>query len=192
MLTPNQLLRLGAAAQAAVACEHETGLPAEITVAQWALESGWGSAAPGNNCFGIKEYAGCHGRQLLHTVEWFTDSELQWFLSKGDGRTAELVHPVQTDKRGAHKYAVQDWFSTFASLGDCFAKRAAMWDKGPYAKAADQYRQDNDLVSLVRNIAPIYAKDPAYADQVLAIIRQSDVQAAWQTAQREVTNNATA
>lgn len=179
-------------ATAALDAQQKTQCPGLLMIAQCGIETGWLHSAPQNNCFGIKEYAGCHGRQLLHTVEWFTDSELQWFLSKGDGRTAELVHPVQTDKRGAHKYAVQDWFSTFASLGDCFAKRAAMWDKGPYAKAADQYRQDNDLVSLVRNIAPIYAKDPAYADQVLAIIRQSDVQAAWQTAQREVTNNATA
>jgi flagellum-specific peptidoglycan hydrolase FlgJ len=59
MLTPSQLDRLAAAAQSACLCEQTTGLPAEITVAQWAIESGWGASAPGNNCFGIKAYPGC-------------------------------------------------------------------------------------------------------------------------------------
>jgi flagellum-specific peptidoglycan hydrolase FlgJ len=33
---------------------HATGVPASVTIAQAADESGWGSAAPNNNLFGIK------------------------------------------------------------------------------------------------------------------------------------------
>jgi hypothetical protein len=65
MLTPSQLQRLASAAKSAFACEQRTGLPAETTVAQWALESGWGARAPDNNCFGIKAYSGCQVRQFV-------------------------------------------------------------------------------------------------------------------------------
>ena len=58
MLTPLQLVRLAAAANSAVLCEQSTGLPAEITVAQWAIESAWGASAPGNICVGINAYPG--------------------------------------------------------------------------------------------------------------------------------------
>lgn len=40
--------------QAAEAVEKAYGVPALLTLAQAALESGWGSHAPGNNFFGIK------------------------------------------------------------------------------------------------------------------------------------------
>ncbi|MCU6797985.1 glycoside hydrolase family 73 protein [Paenibacillus sp. WQ 127069] len=38
----------------AVAEQRRTGVLASITIAQGAIESGWGAAAPGNNLFGIK------------------------------------------------------------------------------------------------------------------------------------------
>jgi len=41
-------------AGAAQDCQRKTGIPASITLAQAALESGWGKEAAGNNLFGIK------------------------------------------------------------------------------------------------------------------------------------------
>lgn len=38
----------------AVSEQRRTGILASITIAQGAIESGWGAAAPGNNLFGIK------------------------------------------------------------------------------------------------------------------------------------------
>ncbi|MCU6797012.1 glucosaminidase domain-containing protein [Paenibacillus sp. WQ 127069] len=38
----------------AVSEQRRTGILASITIAQGAVESGWGAAAPGNNLFGIK------------------------------------------------------------------------------------------------------------------------------------------
>jgi flagellum-specific peptidoglycan hydrolase FlgJ len=171
-------------AAAAFVAQEKTGCPGLLLIAQCALETGWLKSAPENNCFGIKEYPGCYDRQLLHTIEWFTDAEREWFL-RINGRTAELINPVQTAAHERHKYSVQDWFAAFQTLGDCFAKRAEMWDRGPYAPAAEAFKVDSDLPKFVRSIAPIYATDPGYADQVLAIIRQSNVQAAWAEAQRQ-------
>ena len=44
-----------AAAQSAAA---KWGIPASVSLAQWALESGWGAHCPGNNPFGIKAMTG--------------------------------------------------------------------------------------------------------------------------------------
>jgi flagellum-specific peptidoglycan hydrolase FlgJ len=70
---------------------------------------------------------------------------------------------------------VQDWFSTFATLGDCFTRRAMMFPEGRYAPAARAYRETANLEAFVRTIAPIYATDPHYADAVLAIARAPEV-----------------
>jgi flagellum-specific peptidoglycan hydrolase FlgJ len=177
MLDSHRTNNLELITQAAVASEKATGCPAELQVAQCILETGWLAHAPGNNCFGIKSYPGAFGRQLLFTREWFTDAECDRFLALGDGRTAEPAAPVQTDAHGRKLYKVQDHFATFATLGDCFARRAAMWDKGRYAPFATAYKTDKDLVRLVRGIAPIYATDPAYAESVLKLIGCDDVQA---------------
>jgi flagellum-specific peptidoglycan hydrolase FlgJ len=165
-------------ARAAVDAEGQTGCPAELMAAQCILETGWLAAAPENNCFGIKSYAGNFGRQLLRTKEWFTDEQLRHFLALGDQRHAEMDAAVPPRSDGRKRYAVWDWFATFKDLGDCFAKRAAMWDKGPYSKAATAFKQGGGLEDLVRGIAPVYATDPKYADSVLGIIHQRDVQTA--------------
>ena len=42
---------------AAQAAQTQYRVPASVSVAQWAFESGWGAHAPGNNPFGIKTTA---------------------------------------------------------------------------------------------------------------------------------------
>jgi flagellar protein FlgJ len=166
-MTPEQSKTILEIATAAVACERACGCPAAVPAAQCIIESGWLKHSPGNNCFGIKAYAGCSGKQLLRTEEWFTDSEVQKFLAGADGRDADLIQPVQQNSRGAKRYRVRDWFATFETLGDCFAKRAAMFTAGRYAPFLERYKQTGDLEAFVRGFAPIYATDPEYADKVL-------------------------
>ena len=182
MLTAGQLQHLTLAAAEARKCETATGIPAEMIVAQWAIESAWGEKSPGNNCFGIKQYAGAAGRQLLSTTEWFTGVELARFLASGDDRTANLAQPIQSNSKGRQKYLVQDWFATFPALSTCFAKRAALFNTGVYAPFAAAYRQSHDFPALVRGIAPKYATDPGYATQVLAVANMTQVKAAIATA----------
>jgi hypothetical protein len=53
---------------AAQKAQAETGVPASVTLGQWAVESGYGAHAPGNNAFGIKAKPG-EPSQLLWTHE---------------------------------------------------------------------------------------------------------------------------
>lgn len=176
MPTEEQLLTLRTQiAPAAFSAARLTGIPAEFICAQAILESGWLKHAPGNNCFGIKSYAGEQGRQLLDTKEWFTDDELARFLARGDERTASLVQPVQIRPSGRKLYQVKDWFATFARLSDCFKKRALLFTEGRYAHFTRNYRETGNLEAFVRGIAPIYATDPQYADKVLEIARMKAV-----------------
>ena len=148
MLSATQLLRLKQAAHDALFCEADTKLPAELTIAQWALESGWGEHQPGNNCFGIKAYEGCYGIQSLLTTEVI-------------GGNSEKVY--------------RD-FATFPSLTECFRKHAQLITaERPYAAAWSQYLQSKNVENLVRRIAPIYATALNYADRLLAIVHMEAV-----------------
>jgi flagellar protein FlgJ len=155
MLTRPQLERLSAAAESACLCEQTTGLPAEITVAQWAIESGWGAAAPGNNCFGIKAYPGCQ-------IQRFPTHE----VVDGESKTLTLE------------------FAAFDSLQACFEKHARLITCGaPYARAWANFAASKDLVSLINEVAPVYATDPGYADKLREIISMHEVQAALKSFQ---------
>ena len=60
MATPEQIARLHAAVPAAQAAQRKWGVPAPVTLAQWILESSWGTsklATSANNFFGIKAAA---------------------------------------------------------------------------------------------------------------------------------------
>lgn len=151
MLNPTQLKALDDAAGQALACEKATGCPAALTVGQWALESGWGKYSPGNNCFGIKFYSGAYGMQKLATHEYVRGKEYE----------NNLV------------------FATFESLEKCFEKHTELLTSGaPYRMVWARYLVSKDPEQLVRDMAPIYATDPHYADSVLAVMHMADVQAA--------------
>jgi flagellar protein FlgJ len=148
MLSPLQKERLRSAAQSAVTSERATGVPAELTVAQWVLESKWGAHAPGNNCFGIKAYRGCYGVQLLQTIE--------------------VVNGVRTP--------ATEEFATFPTLQDCFAKHASLFTSAkPYATAWAQFQASHDMTAFVQQIAPVYATDPSYGNMLLRIMAMPEV-----------------
>jgi flagellum-specific peptidoglycan hydrolase FlgJ len=148
MLSPAQIVLLRQAALSAVEGERKAGVPAELTVAQWALESKWGSRQPGNNCFGIKAYPGCFGVQLLQTFE--------------------VVNGVRVP--------LVERFATFPSLAACFVKHASLFTSGkPYAQAWAQYREARNLEVFIRQVGAIYATDPHYAEILLKIIAMPEV-----------------
>jgi flagellar protein FlgJ len=123
-------------------------VPAELTISQWVLESGWGGHQPGNNCFGIKSYAGCFGVQELKTVE--------------------VIRGVSTVVAGN--------FATFPSIESCFEKHAALFTTGAaYAAVWAEYLKTRDTQTLIRQVAPIYATDPAYASKLLQVIAMQEV-----------------
>lgn len=62
---------------AAKACQKATGVPASVTLAQGALESGWGERAPGNNLFGIKADSSWKGSTIsFPTTEYINGKKV--------------------------------------------------------------------------------------------------------------------
>jgi flagellum-specific peptidoglycan hydrolase FlgJ len=117
-----------------------TGVLASITIAQGALESGWGASAPGNNLFGIKGSG-----QLQETQEYING---HW-LNVVDG------FRVYDDWHGS----VQD-HSQFLIENGRYA-RAGFLDRcaeNDYVGAANSLQNAG------------YATDPNYAEKLIAII----------------------
>jgi flagellum-specific peptidoglycan hydrolase FlgJ len=56
-------------APGAISTMHTRGILASLSISQAALESGWGSHAPGNNLFGIKANGFKGATQILTTTE---------------------------------------------------------------------------------------------------------------------------
>lgn len=177
MLNTNQLNNLREAAKSAVACELTTGVPCELTIAQWALESGWGDHSPGNNCFGIKHYTGAFGKQLMSTTEYFTLAQAEEWLKKSMGRLLTVVESI-VDEKGRRKYLAKDWFASFENLVDCFVKHSEILIKGVYGNLLGTYKLTKDLNTYIEGVAHIYATDPDYHKKIMSLISKPEVQAA--------------
>lgn len=152
-VTPEQLAHLGANDKkrffevlkpAAVAAEEKYGVPWQVTLAQVALESGWGKHGIGGyNVFGIKG-SGPAGSVVKSTKEW---------------RNGRYV----TENARFAKY--HDYFEAVMEHGKLF-------HNGYYKKAMAQFPRDRDPIAFAQNIQGIYATDPHYAKNIIGLMRQ--------------------
>jgi len=159
-------VRLQQVAQIAVALEAQTGCPAQLLIAQWALESKWGAKPAGNaNFFGIKK-ADRHDKCCTVT-------------------TREVVNG---------KSVVQDLeFADYDSLADSCRDYAWLITNGsPYHVAWAQYQKDRDLHALIAAVASKYATDPQYAFLATTVAGQTNVAQAIAGARQEGSANAKA
>jgi flagellum-specific peptidoglycan hydrolase FlgJ len=141
--------RLNEVARIAVRLEQETGCPAQLMIAQWAIESAWGAKPVGHaNYFGIKK-ADRHTKCCTLT-------------------TREVING---------KSVVENLeFADYDSLEDSCRDYAWLITHGaPYHTAWQQYQSDHDLRALIAVIARVYSTDPAYAGLVNAIAGQPNV-----------------
>ncbi len=141
--------RLNEVARIAVRLEQETGCPAQLMIAQWAIESAWGTKPVGHaNYFGIK---------------------------KADRHTKCCTVPTHEVING--KPVVENLeFADYDSLEDSCRDYAWLITHGaPYHTAWARYQQDHDLQALIAAVAHLYATDPAYAVLVSAIAGQPNV-----------------
>ena len=151
--------RLAEVARIAVRLEVETGCPARLLIAQWALESEWGARPAGRaNFFGIKKAA---RHEKCCTVT-----------------TREVING---------KSVVQNLeFADYDSLeGSCRDYAWLITHGAPYLVAWRRYQKDRDLPALVGAVAGTYATDPKYASLASAIARQANVATAIDTARNE-------
>jgi|SRR5581483_7728543 flagellar protein FlgJ len=148
--------RLAEVARIAVRLEAETGVPARMLVAQWAIESRWGAKPAGNaNYFGIKR-APRHQKCCTVTTHEVVEGK-------------DVVLALE--------------FADYDSLEDSCRDYAWLITQGaPYREAWRRYRETRDLPSLIESVVRLYATDPNYARLVKQIAEQAEVAAAIEAA----------
>jgi len=141
--------RLNEVARIAVRLEQETGCPAQLMVAQWAIESAWGEKPVGHaNYFGIKK-AERHTKCCIVTTREVINGK-------------SLVEHLE--------------FADYDSLEESSSDFAWLITQGsPYRAAWAQYERDRKMGSLMVAVARSYATDPAYANLIESIAGQPNV-----------------
>lgn len=127
---------------AAIESERAFGVPAELTLAQAALESGWArSPIGGYNIFGIKG-SGPAGKTSVDTKEFLKG---QW---------------VQ----------IKDGFAKYHNFYEATKEHGELFHNGYYDKAVKQFATDRSTYAFIDNIQGIYATDPKYSQKIKSII----------------------
>lgn len=144
---------------AAVALENVYKIPALFTIAQSALETGWGKKAPANNMFGIKadkNWTG--GKVLVETDEYFPT---------GDKVFPNIISIEFIPSINQYRYRVQDWFRAYNSPLESFNDRAQFFLRKRYEKAflySDPYNFAREIA------AGGYATNPNYYTLLASLI----------------------
>jgi flagellum-specific peptidoglycan hydrolase FlgJ len=133
---------------AAQNAERTWGIPASVSLAQWALESGWGKHMPpgSNNCFGMKARVG-----------------------KGD----KLVTVPTREVIGGRSVVVNAPFRVFATIADAFLAHGELLARAPVYAGARAHLPD--AIAFAMALTGVYATDPKYGQLLLSIIRGSSM-----------------
>ena len=129
------------------ACQRTAGIPASFTIAQAALETGWGSRVRGNNLFGIK-------------------ADRSWKGPTVDVPTHEVVN--------GKSIAIVAKFRAYPSWAACIEDRARFFLSMPrYARCFAEHTG----AGWARAVAAAgYATDPNYADTLVSIMDGRELQ----------------
>ena len=140
----------------ALETERKTGISHLFTLAQAALESGWGERTFGNMLFGVKASKDTpeNKRQLLLTTEVLNSPNMKHLFP--------LVVSVKMLHNGKWLYRVKDWFRKYDTPEECFTDHAQFFFKNKrYAKAllvkADPYKFAEEVAKAGYATAPDYA-----------------------------------
>jgi len=166
--------RLKEVAGIAAALERQTGCPAQLLIAQWAIESQWGEKPVGHaGYFGIKRAARHTKFCVVTTHEVFTPPQLAAWNRQHSGVPARVT---ETLPDGRVRVELDDQFADYDSLeASCEDYGWLITNGQPYRIAWAQYQQDKNLNELISTVARKYATAPQYAEMVEAIAVQSNV-----------------
>lgn len=144
--------------------ERKTGISAKAILAQAALESGWGKAAPGNMFFGVKDTDGINGNeQLITTTEYSRRADLKFPVIIS-------ITPVVRNGQKWFKYVVKDYFRKYHTPEECFTDHANFFFKNPRYKKALEVK--HDPYKFAEAIAAAgYATDPNYASTLKQLVK---------------------
>lgn len=127
----------------AKAIEEKWGVPAEVVVAQAALESAWGKKVKGNSYFGVK------GKGSQGSVNFAT-------------------HEVINGK----KISINDNFASYSGFGDAANGYGEFLNKNKRYREAFKYK-DNPVEFAKAVAKAGYATDPEYANKLTSIIKSN-------------------
>jgi flagellum-specific peptidoglycan hydrolase FlgJ len=142
-MTPEQFIAI--MLPAAQAAQATTRIPAAFSVAEAALESGWGAHCPGNNLYGVKADASWHGPVVSEC-------------------TREVIHGADTHIT-ANFRAYPSWQASFEDHGRFLDPTVNPRYAPAYLTSTPQ-----DFARAVA--AAGYATDPNYADKIIQIMEQ--------------------
>ncbi|MES2779875.1 MAG: glucosaminidase domain-containing protein [Bacteroidota bacterium] len=136
--------------------EKKTGISAIAILAQGALESGWGSVAPGNMIFGIKDTDGVNGNEQLLTTTEYSRSATAKFPR------IQKVTPVLKNGQKWFNYMIKDYFRKYDTPEGSFTDHAKFFlTNSRYAEAlkvkADPYKFIDAIAKAGYATAPDYA-----------------------------------
>ncbi|PZO33186.1 MAG: peptidoglycan hydrolase [Flavobacteriaceae bacterium] len=148
----------------ALITQEKVGISAIAILAQAALESGWGKAAPGNMYFGVKDTDGINGNeQLLTTTEYSRRADLKFPVILS-------ITPVVVNGVKMFKYKVKDYFRKYKSPEESFTDHAQFFLKNKRYASALAVR--NDPYKFIDEIAKAgYATSPDYAKTLKSVAK---------------------
>jgi flagellum-specific peptidoglycan hydrolase FlgJ len=166
--------RLNEVAHIAVRLAQVTGCPAQLLIAQWAIESKWGEKPVGHaNYFGIKRAARHTKWCTVPTQEVFTPAQLETWDHQ---HAASPARVITTLPDGRLRVEIYDEFADYDSLDASCQDYAWLITQGePYHRAWQQYQRDKSLADLIGRVAQNYATAPGYAELSEKIATQSNV-----------------
>ena len=142
--------------------EAYTGISSVFTLAQAALESGWGEKAIGNNFFGVKanRTTPMNKKQLITTKE----------VLKTNSAYFPEIFSIKRRADGKYDYVVKDWFRKYDTPEECFTDHANFFfENKKYSKALEY---SSDPYKFAKEIAKAgYATAPNYAEVLVSVIK---------------------
>lgn len=142
--------------------ELKTKVPRLFTLAQTALETGWGEHAPGNMFFGVKDTDGINGNeQLITTTE---------YLKSDSAKFPVIISKVFDPIKKLYKYVVKDYFRKYNTPEESFTDHGLFFIKNRrYNNAFLECK--NDPYCFADKVAQDgYATAPNYASNLKLII----------------------
>lgn len=148
-------------------CQDKTGISAIATLAQAALESGWGEHAPGFMFFGIKDTDGVNGNEQLITTFEYNRSAILTPAQIGL-ITITTITPCVICGEKYFKYAGTSYFRKYNTPEESFTDHAQFFFKN--ARYAEALKVKADPYAFIDAIAKAgYAQSPSYADLLKSI-----------------------
>ena len=131
--------------EAARAAQRKWKIPASISLAQWAVESGWGKHMPpgSNNPFGMKARP---------------------------GDPSVTVRTREQDRNG-HDYFIEAAFRKFGSIAEAFDAHGELLNKPVYAKAREALPDPDKFADALTGV---YATDRGYGKALKAVMHGSN------------------